>query len=355
MKKPAEGAAICRNTSSFGLIRPKRIMWFLTAALLFALAGCGAAPDYTDDLYTEAVRTYMAEYTRAEADEVMISCPIFYKINDRNKDDIMVWGDFRAYSYALRNTTMMVGSSFADQGVMHLKAVDGEYVVTDFEIFGNPVNGDHYFSDVVRLCAPDIGLILRVILTSDVQRETARLDSLCDYAEANGIKITQYQYHGWAPVAISGMPATAEEEQIIHWESDLGYSLEYDLRQLSLSRYDDSSEGLWGVEELSGCSLGIERYRDQSRESVLETVERTLREPIREPAVIGADGIEATLVRDGSLSEEIMEISYLVPLGENDWLVVSVENTYFAVSTKPIVSEADSVLLQTLESFRLHT
>lgn len=356
----------------------KTIALLLMAALSFLLIGCDTGPTYTnsqtptaaeasddgklpaftykgDNPYIATVCTYLTDRSHIQEaeDGVTIPCPLIYRINDSDKNDVLVWGDFYSCSYTLRNTTMMVGMSYAAQGRMHLQAVDGEYVVTDLEIFGDILDGDHYFSDVIRLCAPNIGLILRCVFTGERQREAAKLDSLRDYAMSNGLNITQYQVHGSAPVAIPGMPATAEEDQIIHWESNLGYSIDYDLRLLSFSGFDTSSEGLWGVEDLSGCSLRVHRYWDQSRESVLALVEQGLIEPVCESAVIGADDIEATLVRDGSLDNGVMKVSYIIPIESEDWLVVSVSNTYFSFPNGQIVSGADTVLLHTLESFKL--
>ena len=381
---------LSRWKTSFTQCLSKRACWsqahsvrqilalLLMAALSFLLIGCDTGPTYTngqplaeaeapadgklpaytykgDNPYVAAVCTYLTEqvHIKEAEDGVTIPFPRIYRINDKDPDDVLVWGDFYSGSYTLRNTTMMLGTLYTAQGRMHLQAVDGEYVVTELELFGDILDGDHYFSDVIRLCAPDISLILRCVFAGERQRENAQLKSLRDYAISNGLNITQCQSFGGAPVAIPGMPATAEEDQIIHLESKLGYSIDYDLRLLSFSGFDASSEGLWGVEALSGCSLRVHRYEDQSRESVLALVEQGLIEPVCESAVIGADDIEATLVRDGSLDNGVMKVSYIIPIESEDWLVVSVSNTYFSFPNGQIVSGADTVLLHTLESFKL--
>ena len=278
-----------------------------------AADGSAALPAYVyqgDDPYLAAVCNWITsgegrKYLQAE---VTIPCPLIAEIDDSDPQDIRVWGNFWVYSYKAVGTTLISVSGGECPGLLHLRNVENSYEVFDAELVGD---GGAYAKDMRRIFGP-----LRMMKLDAIDGDALRAQYIADYVLGNNLPFTQYQDYGWDPVHIPGTPGTPEATQIIHLVSQMGWSIDYDLREFNHDIAYSDLEFLTGVGELQGVSIYFERYRNTDVESVLAERERQMERPLREDTLIGADKTSATLLRDTATRDEVLKGSYVIALNE---------------------------------------
>ena len=330
------------------------LMLALAMLLSAALAEETALPAYVyqgDEPMMAAICDYLLE-TQAgyfgEAD-VAIPCPVVLETDDADPEDIRVWGEFSLFNYNLLNTTLVLQSGGIVPGLLHLKAAGEDFEVVSAEWVED---GEDYGAAVERIFGAREGLVRKLENIAEASEE-AMLRSVSDYVRWNGLPITQYQEFGWLPVPLIGAAETAEADQIVHLESALGYALDYDLRAFSFASFGEEEEGLSGVGDLEGISLDVARYADRTAEEVVQQLAGELAEPVTEAAQIGAEGLEATCVRDGALREDVDRSTYVLPLADGGCLAVSLSNTYYAMEGDQVVVGADEALAAVLGTLRV--
>lgn len=332
------------------------VLMVVIMLLNFAVATAEAdrLPDYIyqgDDPYLPAVcdyimQTYSPFYTQ---EDVAIPCPLILETDDTDPQDVRLWGIFVLDNYRLVNTTLIGESGGATPGLVHLKAVDGGWQVTSMETVGD---GDDFQKDVERIFGMREGLLKRYqgITSDDINQ--ARLRSVSDYVNWNGLNITQMQDFGWKPMALVNAPETAVADQIVHYSSALGYALDYDLRLFSYISFGDNEEGFAGVDALEGISLDVQRREGENADAVAQSLSEELNRPVIENATIGEDNLAALCVRDAALRDGVVKRAYVVTV-KDGCLVVTVSNTYYAEEGDPVVEGGVAALEALLASFRL--
>ena len=252
-------------------------------------------------------------------------------------------------NYRLVNTTLIGESGGATPGLVHLKAVDGGWQVTSMETVGD---GDDFQKDVERIFGMREGLLKRYqgITSDDINQ--ARLRSVSDYVNWNGLNITQMQDFGWKPMALVNAPETAVADQIVHYSGALGYALDYDLRLFSYISFGDNEEGFAGVDALEGISLDVQRREGENADAVAQSLSEELNRSVIENATIGEDSLAALCVRDAALRDGVVKRAYVVTV-KDGCLVVTVSNTYYAEEGDPVVEGGVAALEALLASFRL--
>ena len=300
--------------------------------------------------YVADICAWMLSLEPGDADtDVTIPCPLILEIDDSDPQDILVWGNFWLFSYTLRNTTLFTTSGGEIPGLLHLKTVDGGFEAASFDQVGD---GSDYDPDVRRIFGMREGLLQKFYDSGD-ERDAVRVQYISDYVNWNGLTVTQYQDFGWEPVALLNAPPTAEADQIVHLVSPLGYSIDYDLRELSFNSFGDSEESLSGVEALQGCSMTFEQRSNASTQDLVNELSQNYEQPITGTEKIGADGLDAEVISDGEGQDEVLKKAYVLALESGGCLIVSVRNTYYATPGDPVVPGADAVLEKTLQTFRL--
>lgn len=303
------------------------------------------------DPYLPAVCDYILQeygsfYTR---EDVAIPCPLILETDDTDPQDVRLWGIFVLDNYRLVNTTLIGESGGATPGLVHLKAVDGGWRVTSMESVGD---GEDFQKDVERIFGMRKGLLDRYQEISSDDVNEARLRSVSDYVNWNGLNITQMQDFGWKPVALINAPETAETDQIVHYTGALGYALDYDLRLFSYISFGDNEEGFAGVDALEGISLDIQRREGENAGAVVQSLSEELNRPVIENVTIGEDNLAALCVRDAALRDGVVKRAYVVAINDG-CLVVTVSNTYYAEEGDPVVEGGVAALETLLDSFRL--
>ena len=109
-----------------------------------------------------------------------------------------VWGCFEVYNYKIEGETLSCVSGGSFPGKMHVAKTANGSVVDDFAVVEDGANydssakeifGDRYESFVQES-------------SDENARNAARKQILANYVKANGLKVTQYQDYGWAPVKL---------------------------------------------------------------------------------------------------------------------------------------------------------
>ena len=329
-------------------------MMVILSLSVSAGAEAGRLPDYIyrgSDPYLPAVCDYILQaygsfYTR---EDVAIPCPLVLETDDTDPQDVRLWGIFVLDNYRLVNTTLIGESGGRTPGLVHLKAADGGWWVTSMESVGD---GENYQKDVERIFGMRKGLLDRYQEISSDDVNQARLQSVSDYVNWNGLNITQMQDFGWKPMALVNAPETAVADQIVHYSGALGYALDYDLRLFSYISFGDNEEGFAGVDALEGISLDVQRREGENADAVAQSLSEELNQPVIENATIGEDNLAALCVRDAALRDGVVKRAYVVTVRDG-CLVVTVSNTYYAEEGDTVVEGGEAALETLLDSFRL--
>ena len=114
-------------------------------------------------------------------------------VDERNNDDILVWGDFWVFNYNLVGDTLETISGGSHPGLMHIKQTDTGFDVTAFDqvedgsrnlptakkIFGDKYDNFH------------------TVNSDKERRERHRAEVLATYVQKNNIPATKYKDYGW--------------------------------------------------------------------------------------------------------------------------------------------------------------
>lgn len=193
----------------------------LTLGVLISFAGCGgneeagtssassaeAAVDATkygytgDDPIEATVYEYMATEIAGEYDKADASIPLvsIINVNDENKDDILVAGDFWVDNGNVEGDTLKLVSGGNHPGVIHMKKEGNKYVVTKME---NVADGEGFYKSAQKLFGKNYERFAKINEDEDARSEQ-RTKNIKNYIKANGIKVTKYQETGWDPVDLT--------------------------------------------------------------------------------------------------------------------------------------------------------
>ena len=317
--------------------------------ILFAVSGAFAEPQpglpafqYSgDDPYTAAICEWLIdnEAGKYAPGDVAIPCPVIIHVDDSNAGDILVWGSFGIGWYELRNTTLFSVSGGSTPGLMHLQNENGVCKVVSADMVRD---GSYYSEDIDRI----FGISQIALELSELNSDAVRLLFVSAYAKDSGLNITQIQDFGWPPVQLTDAPETAEEDQIIHHESALGYTIDYDLRLFSFMSFGDNSECLSGVGDLEGISIDIERSA-MTIDEMIASLKENMQQPVAENTVIGTEDTEVMLVYDAALAEGVHDRWYLIAAADG-CIAINTCNIRYSFYDEPAVPGADEALEKTL-------
>ena len=131
-------------------------------------------------------------------DEVSIPCPIIVYEDESNRDDILVYADFRIYSYYLDGDILKTSSGGSFPGCIHLKSTDAGYEVTDMELVED---GSSYTDSAKKIFGEHYDDFTKAIADTE-ETERIRAQIICNYVSANGLSVTGYQDYGWDPQSL---------------------------------------------------------------------------------------------------------------------------------------------------------
>ena len=307
-----------------------------------------------DDKYLGVVSDYMIaedmEMNGENAADVYIPYSIIAHTDDRNPDDILVYGSFNRCGYNLLNSTLVAVSGSWDAGIFHLKKTgDGDYEVTGADL---PIAEQ----DSIKLFDPLPGLYDKLMATLDETGDELRQEEIAKYINTNGLYITQWQEYGYAPKPVLNAPPTPEEENFYTHTSQMGYSLTYDLRKFSY-RGDATGESYLKIEPdatWTGTSMNVNSFdTEDAGEAIAEALSFTDAKTFDiSDSVIGDNISCKRAVYDEDISDGriFRYICYAVPAGDKT-ITIYLHTAVQEGVSELTVEELEKTFEETLKTF----
>ena len=174
-------------------------------AVLFILASCGNKPSAVplaveeepqkETNYFPAIDRYLAnEFGKgyAEGEHCVPLHPIV-TVDERNGDDILVWGDFWVFNYNQVGDTLKCVSGGNHPGLMHIRQTENGFEVTGFD---QVEDGTRFIPSAKRIFG-DKYEVFNTIHDDAEARERLRAEGLAVYATKHNLSVTMYQDYGW--------------------------------------------------------------------------------------------------------------------------------------------------------------
>ncbi len=114
-------------------------------------------------------------------------------VDERNAEDILVWGDFWVFNYNLADDTLETVSGGSHPGLMHIKQTDTGFEVTAFD---QVEDGSRYMPSAKKIFGKKYDAF-QAINSDNVRREKHRAEILANYVKKHNIPATKYKDYGW--------------------------------------------------------------------------------------------------------------------------------------------------------------
>ena len=114
-------------------------------------------------------------------------------VDERDGEDILVWGDFWVFNYNQAGDTLKCVSGGSHPGLMHIRQTEKGFEVTGFD---QVEDGTDNLPSAKRIFGDKYDAFHAI--NSDAEaRERLRADGLADYARKHNLEATMYQDYGW--------------------------------------------------------------------------------------------------------------------------------------------------------------
>ena len=114
-------------------------------------------------------------------------------VDERNADDILIWGDFWVFNYNQVGDTLKCVSGGSHPGLMHVAQTENGFKVTAFE----QVEDGSNFLPTAKKIFGDKYDVFQAINSDEKNRERLRAEVLGNYVKNHGLSVTLYQDYGW--------------------------------------------------------------------------------------------------------------------------------------------------------------
>ena len=160
----------------------------------------------TEEMVENVARLYESDYKKA----IEIPTPIVVKVDDSDKNDIKVYGNFWIFGYSLKGTTFHNENGGEAPGCYHLKEEeDGSVVFVSKEI---AEDGSNFTSSLKKIASDDEELYNAIVVEAREKLEEKRVEYVKMYAKSKGLNITSIKDYGW-PIIIFD---TATNEEFVY-------------------------------------------------------------------------------------------------------------------------------------------
>ena len=143
----------------------------------------------------EEIDRYLADSIGSQYSKGEYCVPIhsIVGVDERNTDNILVWGSFWVFNYNQVGDTLKCVSGGSHPGLMHLRQTEQGFQVTAFD---QVEDGSSYLPSAKKIFGDKFDAFQAV--NSDEQtREKLRADVLAAYVKKHGLTATLYQDFGW--------------------------------------------------------------------------------------------------------------------------------------------------------------
>ena len=190
----------------------KKILFAFT--MLLAIAACNntGAPRQSGDGLAQGAEQETAEETRETnyfpaidryltdsigsqyaKGEHCVPIHSIVRVDERNSEDILVWGDFWVFNYNQVDDTLKCVSGGSHPGLMHIRQTEKGFEVTAFD---QVEDGSSYLPTAKKIFGDKFDAF-KTINSDEKNRERLRAEGLATYAKKNGLTVTLYQDYGW--------------------------------------------------------------------------------------------------------------------------------------------------------------
>ena len=151
--------------------------------------------------YFQAIDRYLAEQIGSQYGKGEHCVPIhsIVRVDERNEEDILVWGDFWIFNYNQVGDTLKCVSGGNHSGLMHICQTDNGYKVTAFD---QVEDGARNLPTAKKIFGDKFDAY-QAINSDEKKREKLRVDVLTSYVKKHNLNVSMYQDYGW-PAKILG-------------------------------------------------------------------------------------------------------------------------------------------------------
>ena len=145
--------------------------------------------------YFPAIDRYLADSIGSQYAKGEHCVPIhsIVRVDERNSEDILVWGDFWVFNYNQVGDTLKCVSGGSHPGLLHIRQTEKGFEVMAFD---QVEDGSRYLPTAKKIFGDKYDAF-HAINSDEKNRERLRAEGLSVYAKKNGLAVNLYQDHGW--------------------------------------------------------------------------------------------------------------------------------------------------------------
>lgn len=145
--------------------------------------------------YFPAIDRYLAKEIGSQyaSGEHCVPIHTIVGVDERNAEDIKVWGDFWVFNYNQSGDTLKCVSGGSHPGLMHIRQTEKGFEVTAFD---QVENGSRNIPSAKRIFGDKYDAF-QAINGDEQKRERLRADVLAAYVKKHNLAVTMYQDYGW--------------------------------------------------------------------------------------------------------------------------------------------------------------
>ena len=158
------------------------------------------------DMYLKAITDEMVSVSKehfGDQGTVEIPTPYIVNIDDSDKSDIKVYGDFYIYGYDMNGTIFNCKNSGSFPGCYHLQDKDGKVSFISKEI---AEDGSNNYSSLLKICGNDAELVKDIFAAVDNDKEETRIKYIKMYADGNNLRVYGIKDYGWPIILFNDAP-----------------------------------------------------------------------------------------------------------------------------------------------------
>ena len=147
--------------------------------------------------YISQITAIMVDYSKnlfGDQGTVEIPVPCIVEIDDTDKNDIKVYGDFKIYGYEMFGTIFYTKNGSSNPGCFHLKDEDGEIKFVSYEF---AEDGTDNYSSLLKICNDDEELVKEIFGIDEEVETDKRIYYAKMYAEENNLRLSGIKDFGW--------------------------------------------------------------------------------------------------------------------------------------------------------------
>ena len=115
------------------------------------------------------------------------------RVDERDTEDIKVWGDFWVFNYNLVGDTLECVSGGSHPGLLHIRQTENGFEVTAFD---QVEDGSRYLPTAKKIFGDKFNAF-KTINSDEKNRERLRAEGLATYVKKHNIAATKYKDYGW--------------------------------------------------------------------------------------------------------------------------------------------------------------